>query len=84
MKRFLSIAMAVVMITGILLSFPLSSFAYVPPYAGPSYSGGSGTENDPYLISSYEDIKSLRIFASNDRAPYSHKIYYKLTKNINK
>jgi hypothetical protein len=45
-----------------------------------SYSGGSGTQNDPYLISSKADMATLAM-AVNDGNKYSGK-YFLLTKDI--
>lgn len=81
MKRILSIILALVTVTGILLAFPVSSLAYEPPYEGP-YSGGSGTEDDPYLIGKTYDILKLFDNIEEDPALYGNKKYYRLTKDL--
>ncbi len=46
------------------------------------YSGGSGTEDDPYLISTERDIRNLRKNIINDSSLWKEKYYYKLTNDI--
>ena len=47
---------------------------------GQDFSGGTGTENDPYLISSSDDLKSLATSVNNGE-PYEGK-YFELTQDI--
>ena len=41
---------------------------------GQDFSGGTGTENDPYLISSSDDLKSLATSVNNGE-PYEGKYF---------
>jgi hypothetical protein len=54
-----------------------------PSHRTPTYSGGSGTENDPYLISSKEDMAalSLQVRWGGTGNPYSG-TYFLLTTNV--
>ena len=47
---------------------------------GQGFSGGTGTENDPYLISNSDDLKSLAESVNNGE-PYKGK-YFELTQDI--
>ena len=75
--KFISTLLALSMAAGYLFS--------VPAFAdSPSFSGGSGTEEDPYLISTAEDMWEL----SNDcnsgskyEKKYASK-YFKMTEDI--
>ena len=73
MKKLLSILLCFAMVLGVLLIFPVKAYAY---------SGGSGTEDDPYLISSADDIRRICNRIEADPSLYSKKIYYKLTNDI--
>ena len=75
MKKLISILLCFAMIFGAFCAFPVSAYDDTP------YSGGSGTEEDPYLISNYNDIITLRNSIENDPV-YKNKIYYKLTNDI--
>lgn len=46
------------------------------------YSGGSGTEEDPYLIGTVNDIRELNENIEKDPTLYSRKVYYKLISDI--
>lgn len=71
-KQILCILLAVAMVF---------SFAPVAIFAdGPEFSGGDGTENNPYLISSLADLNSLAD-AVNSGSPYEGG-YFKLTADI--
>ena len=48
---------------------------------GTSFSGGEGTEGDPYLISSAEDLKALASSVNDDKEDYEGK-YFILTQDI--
>ena len=48
---------------------------------GTSFSGGEGTEGDPYLISSAEDLKALASSVNDDEEDYEGK-YFILTQDI--
>lgn len=73
MKKLLSILLCFAMVLGVLLIFPVKAYAY---------SGGSGTEDDPYLISTADDIRRICNSIEADPSLYSKKIYYKLTNDI--
>ncbi|MBQ3527033.1 MAG: hypothetical protein IJA52_00560 [Clostridia bacterium] len=75
MKKFISILLCFAMLLGVFCAFPVSASDDTP------YSGGSGTEEDPYLISTPDDIAELR--DSIENAPiYKSKVYYKLINDI--
>ena len=64
-----------------LLMGSLASFSFVSAY-GMYYSGGSGTEEDPYLISTEDDIFELHYALKTDLSLWYTKYYYKLTNDI--
>ena len=76
MKKLLSILLCFTMLFGVFCAFPISASDDTP------YSGGSGTEDDPYLISTKEDIKEVQDNIANDPTLWSRKVYYKLTNDI--
>ncbi len=51
-------------------------------YNGYFFSGGSGTEDDPYLISNTDDVKELFYNIELKPSLYSTKLYYKLTGDL--
>ena len=73
MKKLISVLLCFAMVLGVLLIFPVKAYAY---------SGGSGTEDDPYLISTADDIRKICNSIESDPSLYSKKIYYKLTNDI--
>ena len=73
MKKLISVLLCFAMVLGALLIFPVKAYAY---------SGGSGTEDDPYLISTADDIRKICNSIESDPSLYSKKIYYKLTNDI--
>ena len=76
MKKLLSIILCFAMLSGVFSILPVSASDDTP------YSGGSGTEDDPYLISTKEDIKEVQDNIANDPSLWSKKVYYKLTNDI--
>ncbi len=76
MKKIISLIVLCSLIFG-----ALGSFSYISAATSP-YSGGSGTENDPYLISTERDIRNLRKNIINDSSLWKEKYYYKLTNDI--
>ena len=76
MKKAVSIFVIISILCGILVS-TISSYAADTPY-----SGGSGTEDDPYLISSGDDIRKLFQAMKTDPSLWYTKYYYKLTNDI--
>ncbi len=62
--------------------FTLMAAMLLVPWVGwgQDFSGGTGTENDPYLISSSDDLKSLATSVNNGE-PYEGK-YFELTQDI--
>ena len=46
-----------------------------------TFSGGDGTEDNPYLIGSGEELSLLRVYVNNGNQDYNS-AYYKLTKDI--
>lgn len=71
------------MLVGILSSFSYvggaDAKAAVKPY---TYSGGSGTEDDPYLISTAKDLTQICRSIEKDPSLQQKKVYYKLTNDI--
>ena len=55
LHRRLSILLCCVLVLGLM---PITAFA-ADPSTAPTYSGGSGTEADPYLLSCKEDILAI-------------------------
>ena len=52
-KRFLAVLLTVVMLIGMLPAMSLTAFAY----------SGSGTEDDPYIVTDYEELRSVMLNA---------------------
>ncbi len=73
MKKILSMILVCALLLG-----SLGSFSYISATSSP-YSGGSGTEEDPYLISSNDDLNKLYYNIETDPALYSSNMHYKLT-----
>ena len=73
MKRLISVLLCTALVFGLLSIFPVKTYAF---------SGGSGTEEDPYLISTADDIRKICNSIERDPSLYSKKIYYKLTNDI--
>ncbi len=76
MKKVLSLLLIFALLIGALSAFPVVFASDTP------YSGGSGTEDDPYLISTEEDIKELCDNIENDPSLYGTKVYYKLMNDL--
>ncbi|MBR0088805.1 MAG: hypothetical protein IJP94_03065, partial [Clostridia bacterium] len=75
--KFISTLLALSMAAGYLFAMP--AFAEEP-----SYSGGSGTKDDPYLISTAEDMWSLSD-ECKDKPQHTEMYtgkYFKVTKDI--
>ena len=75
-KRLLSIMLTLAMVLGMMPGMSLTAFAD----GTPAYSGGTGTEADPYLISTADDWKALAT-AVNGGTNYSGN-YFKQTANL--
>ncbi len=83
MKKILSVLVTLAMLVGILSSFSYVSGADTVAESEPSmYSGGSGTEDDPYLIGSEKDITTLSNNILTDPSLYGAKKHYKLINDI--
>ena len=76
MKKLLSILLSFAMIFGAFCAFPVSAYDDTP------YSGGSGTEEDPYLISTVQDLYELRKNIKSETYSWLKKQHYKLTADI--
>lgn len=72
--KVLSLLLSLVMVLSLVPSLGLTA------YADATYSGGTGTEADPYLISTVDDWKALAA-AVNSGTEYSGK-YFKQTANL--
>ncbi len=77
MKRIVSYLLVALIVFGIL-----NSYSFVTAAEDTPYSGGSGTEDDPYLISTEKDIIELRGAMRTDPSLWYTKYYYKLTNDI--
>ncbi len=85
-KRMLSLFLATVLLVSLLSGITFTANALE------TYSGGSGTETDPYLLSSAEDMLALHTALSNDDGSLDaadecglgayHGYYFKLTADI--
>jgi len=76
MKKLISILLCFAILSGAFCAFPVSASEDT------HYSGGSGTEDDPYLISTPDDIREINQNIENDPSLWSRKVYYKLTNDI--
>lgn len=76
MKKLISILLCFAILSGVFGAFPVSASDDT------SYSGGSGTEDDPYLISTEDDIRELKNNIKNDPSLWYTKYYYRLTNDI--
>lgn len=74
MKRLISVLLCTALVFGLLSIFPVKTYAF---------SGGSGTEEDPYLISTVQDLYELRKNIKSEPRSWLKKQHYKLTANIN-
>ena len=75
-KRLLSILLSLALVLGLMPGMSLTALAD----GTPAYSGGTGTEADPYLISITDDWKALAT-AVNGGTNYSGN-YFKQTANL--
>lgn len=88
-SKFLSLLLALVLC---FTALPISAFAVTPP--NEFLSGGSGTQDDPWLISTSADLKALADFINDDTHPANaydadgcglgnfHGYYFKQTADI--
>ena len=88
-SKFLSLLLALVLC---FTALPISAFAVTPP--NEFLSGGSGTQDDPWLISTAADLKALADFVNDDTHPANaydadgcglgnfHGYYFKQTADI--
>ena len=73
MKRLISVLLCTALVFGLLSIFPVKTYAF---------SGGSGTEDDPYLISTVQDLYELRNNIKAEPRSWLKKQHYKLTADI--
>ena len=73
MKRLISVLLCTALVFGLLSIFPVKTYAF---------SGGSGTEDDPYLISTAQDLYELRNNIKVEPLFWLKKQHYKLTADI--
>ncbi len=76
LKRPLSVLLAALMVISLFAAVPMTASAITPP----TYSGGTGTETDPWLISTVNDWKTFAT-AVNDGETYEGK-YFRQTANL--
>ena len=72
-NKFSAILLTLVMLLGM---FPMTAFAAEAPWSG------SGTQQDPYQISSAEDLKALAEAINDTSDKTYNKSYFKLTADI--
>ncbi len=72
-KRFLAVLLTVVMLIGMLQAMSLTAFAY----------SGSGTEDDPYIVTTYAELRTLVYSALWDGTPRYIKLGANLLSNSN-
>lgn len=83
MKKSLSLIITLAMLAGMLASFSVVTGADTVAESEPAmYSGGSGTKDDPYLISRRGDIIDMQENIINNKYSWGNKVYYKLTNDI--
>lgn len=75
--RFLGVLLGIVLLVGLMVGLSATAFASEPP----SFSGGKGTQDEPYLISNEQDLRDLAGSVNNGN-DYAGK-FFKLTDNIN-
>jgi putative cell wall-binding protein len=85
LARSLILSLAAILIMMLLMgAAPASAYAFPASYilpANPAYSGGSGTQADPYQLASSEDMFTLSMASANDPA-YSTGRYFELVGDI--
>jgi len=85
MKRILSIILCFVMLLAVVSSLGVtaegenSETEITNKY---KFSGGSGTKEDPYLISTAEDVNSIYQYNIEHYDLRKEKVYYRLTNDI--
>ena len=57
------------------------SFLFAPFFATAQFTGGTGAENDPYIISTPAQLAQLATFVNENNAIYNNK-HYKLDNDI--
>ena len=84
-KRFLGVIIAIIMVLGLMPSFVIAASAadnYAYPTSTPTATWtGSGTENDPYVITTAQQLADLAWFINNNKSAYYSK-HYKLGNDI--
>ncbi len=83
MKKTVASILILTMLLGVLSAFSFVGAYYGQPDDDIPYSGGSGTEEDPYLISTAADLREIYDTIIAFPRLWSTKVYYKLTNNIN-
>ena len=85
MKKLLSLIIAIAMILSLSVVFAVSASAQTEPWDGVAYDiefAGAGTEEDPYLISTPEELQGLLYRVNYLETTYDG-MYLKLTDDIN-
>ena len=84
-KRILSMIIAIVMVVGLVPSFAIAASAaesYSYPTSQPTTTwAGNGTEADPYVITTAQQLADLAWFINNNKSAYYSK-HYKLGNDI--
>lgn len=81
-KRILSMLLAMIMVVGMLPTVALAADTYTYPTSQPTLTWtGSGTEADPYVITTAQQLADLAWLVNNNMSAYQS-AYYKLGGNI--
>jgi len=81
MKRLLSLILCAIMLSAVILPVEAIDLPTVPPvYKG--FSGGSGTAEDPYLISSANDLSRIYSYYYSYPDLRLPQVHFKLTSDI--
>ena len=84
MKKIISSILAIAMIVSVAMILTVGTNAQTAPWDGASlasaYSGGTGTAEDPYLISTPEELYLIQMNTTFD---VDENAYFKLTADIN-
>ena len=81
MKKTISIIVTLTMLLGILAVVPFSASATWGGGAAAAFGGGTGTEADPYLISTPQQLALLAEHVNSEVSDYAG-TYFKMTTDI--
>lgn len=81
MKKIISIIVTLTMLLGLLAVVPFSASATWSGGSAAAFGGGSGTEADPYLISTPQQLALLAEHVNTEVSDYAG-VYFKMTTDI--